>query len=180
MSMYIGTGEYLMKNYWKDYNFVNDLEKKKHYIIEATWAGVLIVQIEDFVAHNDYLAISRTNFSKSKIIASIWKAFSYYWVWYDHIFNFYSEKSVVCSELVLKSYWARDSDDSSIELHLEKIWVSLTYPPNNFVWEVFNEQSWLDFVMFIDSIEKTWENFISTKKQFKKSWERSRFSFMLK
>ncbi len=180
MSLYIGTGEFLQEKFWKQYTFLNKLKKKSHYIIEATGEWVKIEIIENLVAHNDYLWISRTKFSLEKINTSIQKSLSFYWKGYDHIFNFYSEKAVVCSELVLKSFWAMDKNDSSIELHLEKIWVSLTYPPNNFVSEIFDSSSQLDFVMFLDSIEKTWENFVSTKKEFKKSSSRSRFSFMLK
>lgn len=179
MSMYIWTGEYLQDTYGKSYSFLKSLKKKSHYIIEATWEWVKIVKIQDFTWHNDYLWISRTTFTQAKIKRTISNALSYYWAWYDHIFNFYSNKSVVCSELVLKSYWPKNTKDTSITLHLEKIGLNLTYPPNKFVSEIFNPKSWLEFVMFIDSVEKTWENFISSKKHFKKSASRSRFSFML-
>lgn len=178
MSMYLWTWKYLKQNYWDKYKFLKELKNNKNYIIEATWELVEIKTIEKFIYKNDYLWISRTTFSKEKISRVLDKAISYFWIPYDYIFNFYSNTNVVCSELILKSYAKDNKDDEWLELKLEKIKWSLTYPPNNFVEKIFDDKN-LEFVMFLDSIEKTWENFISNEKEFKKSRKRSRFSFML-
>jgi len=180
MSMYLWTWKFLKNNYWKDYDFINNFKDSENYVIEATWDWVVIKEINDFIYKNDYLWVSRTKFSKEKIDKVLYKALSYYWFPYDYIFNFYSNNNVVCSELVLKSYSKDTIKDEWLEFRLEKIKWSLTYPPNNFVKQVFNKNENLKFIFFIDSIEKTWENFISNKKEFEKSGNRSRFSFMLK
>ncbi len=179
MSLYLGNGKYLKKHFCAQYDFVNTLADSEHYIIEATWAWVKIVDIKEFAARNDYLAASRTKFTKEKILASIKTALSYYGAWYDHLFNFYSDKAVVCSELVLKSYSQRNQKDEWLDLHLEKIWLSLTYPPNNFINEIFHKDSQLQPILFIDSIEKTHKNFVAPLSHLKYSWKRSRFSFLL-
>jgi uncharacterized protein YycO len=63
------------------------------------------LDIKDFVAHNDYLGISRTKFNEEKILRAIKKALENYQKPYDFVFNFYSNNSLVCSELVIKSYF---------------------------------------------------------------------------
>ena len=46
------------------------------------------------------------------------------WIWYDHIFNFHSDKNQVCSELVLKSYAKEFKWDEGIDIELENIGIS--------------------------------------------------------
>ena len=178
MSMFLWNWEFLKKNFSWDYKFLKSLDDEKNYVIEATWKWVNILDIFEFVSHNDYLWVSRTKFKKEKILRTLKKAIENYKKPYDHIFNFYSDNSVVCSELVIKSYSKDFEKDDFIEVKLEKISGQLTYPPNNFVWEIFSNKN-LEPIFFIDSIEKTWENFVSDNKEFKKSAKRSRFSFML-
>lgn len=180
MSMYLWSWEFLKKNFWNKFKSIKNLNDNAHYIIEATWEWVEIVDIDDFISHNDYLWVSRTNFSKEKILRTIKNSLKYFWANYDYLFNFYSNKSVVCSELIMKSYAKEFKGDDWIKIKLEKIGVSLTYPPNNFIKEIFSNKSSLEPIIFIDSIEKTGKNFVSGKKEFKNSFGRSRFSFMLK
>ena len=179
MSMYLWNWKFLKEKFWKKYDFLKILKDDFHYVIEATWEWVEIIRIEKFIKHNDYLWISRTTFNEKKTLQSLEKAIWFYWVPYDFIFNFYSETNVVCSELILKSYSKLEKDDEWLTVKLEKIKWSLTYPPNNFVEKIASDKN-LKFIMFLDSIEKTWENFISNEKEFLKSEKRSRFSFMLK
>ncbi|MDQ7023015.1 MAG: hypothetical protein Q9M97_05815 [Candidatus Gracilibacteria bacterium] len=67
-----------------------------------------------------------------------------------------------------------------IEIELENIGISLTYPPNNFIDILKEGKQNIKPIFFIDSIEKIGENFISTKKEFIKSRKRSRSSLFLK
>jgi len=179
MSMYLWTWKFLKKQFLEKYSFLKVMDNNSHYIIEATWEWVEISKIEDFISHNDYLWISRTIFSDDKINRSLEKAIWYFWTPYDFIFNFYSNTNVICSELVLKSYSKDFKNDEWLSIKLEKFRLSLIYPPNNFVKKIKLDKK-LKFVMFIDSIEKTWKNFISDEKEFYNSTKRSRFSLMLK
>jgi len=182
MSLYVWKWSFLKKNFSSD--FISDLDSKTHYVIEATWDGIKVVDIEKFISHNDYLGVSRTTFTKEKIYRSIWNSFEHIWKWYDYIFNFYSDKKLVCSELVMKSYTSEFKGDVWFDIQLENIWTSLVYPPNSFVSMILNEQnkkkSLLEPIFFIDSIEKTGENFVSTSEEFLESRKRSRLSLFLK
>lgn len=182
MSMYIGTWKYLKNNF--KWDFLDDLIDKNHYIIEANDKWISILNIYDFIIHNDYLWVFRTNFKKEKIKRSIKNSLSNVWKNYDYNFNFYSDKRLVCSALVLKSYAKESYKDEWIDIELEKIGISLTYPPNNFIKKVieewFKNKSEIEWVFFIDSLEKTWENFVSTVPELFESWKRSRFSMFLK
>jgi len=179
MSMYLWTWKFLKKQFLEKYSFLKVMDDNSHYIIEATWEWVDISKIEDFVSHNDYLWITRTVFSDDKINRSLEKAIWYFGTPYDFIFNFYSNTNVICSELVLKSYSKDFKNDEWLSIKLEKLRLSLIYPPNNFVNKIELDKK-LKFVMFLDSIEKTWKNFISDEKEFYNSIKRSRFSLMLK
>jgi hypothetical protein len=177
--LYIGTGEYLKQTF-----DIKDLNKHNHYVIEATWEGIDIRNISEIIAHTDYLWVSRSIFSEDKIKRVIAKALSYRWKTYDYIFHFYSETSVVCSELVLKSYLPESEVDQGLHISLEHIAGSLTFPPNNFVWllqeESLKKVPLIQPVFFIDSIEKTGENYISKPEQLLETGVRSRWSFFQK
>ena len=182
MSMYIWNWKYLKKNF--KYDFLENLDNKAHYIIEATWKWVNVVSISELVSHNDYLWVSRTNFKKEKILRTIKNSLENVWKWYDFRFNFHSDKNLVCSELIMKSYWKESDKDQWIEIQLEDIGVSLAYPPNNFVNMLLSfqdkEKPSVYPVFFIDSIEKTWENFVSNTDEFINSRNRSRSTLFLK
>jgi len=182
MSMYIWNGKYIKEHYKGE--FIYELKDQSNYIIEATSLWVNVVNIKDLIEHNDYLGVFRTSFSKDKIKRSIKNALSNVWKWYDFIFNYYSDKKLVCSALVLKSFAKENQNDDGIEIELEKISIWLAYPPNNFIQKVKEEQEKkdpeLEWIFFIDTVEKTWENFISTIPELFESGKRSRFSMFLK
>lgn len=182
MAMYLGKWDYLKQNF--KWNFLKRLDDEKYYIIEATWEWVTISDIFDFAWHIDYLGVSRTTFSKEKIKRSLKNVLSHFGKWYDHIFNFYSDKRMVCSALVLKSYAKEYKKDEGISIELEKIWISLTYPPNSFISKLQedkkSENREVEWIFFIDSIEKTWENFVSNVNELLKTWKRAKFSMFLK
>jgi len=179
MSVFLWKWKYIKKNYITDFKFLKNLKDNENYIIEAYSKWVQIITLDEFISNNDYLWISRTIFKKEKIDRVLNKLFQYYWVWYDYIFNFYSNNSVICSEIVLKSYAPDFEWDEWLQLQLKKIWVGLSYPPNDLINEIFSENSKIKPVFFIDTIEKKHFNFINTKSEFNKSKNRSRFSFML-
>ena len=177
MSMYLWTWKFLKKNYLKQYSFLNLLKDDFHYIIESTAEWVEIYRIEKFIKNQDYLAVSRTLFSENKIRKVIKKALWFYQIPYDFIFNFYWNNNLVCSELILKSYSKDFENDEWLTIKLDKLKWALIYSPNKFVKKICKDKK-LELIMFIDSIEKTWENFISNEKEFFKSDKRKHFIFM--
>lgn len=182
MCVYIWKWDFLKKNFWKKFKFLNSLDNSAGYIIESTWRWVHISNIDLFRKEIDYFWAVRTNFTLEKKYRAIKNSLKYYWYSYDYLFNFYSNTSVVCSELVVKSYAKEKLNDEWFDdLNIKKSGLILTYPPNNFIFEIFsNNNNNLEPLIFIDSLEKDLSNFISTNEEFEKSAKRSRFSLMLK
>lgn len=182
MSMYIWSWKFLKKNF--DYAFLKDLDDKFHYIIEATWEWVNISSINDLVSHNDYLWVSRTRFKKEKVLRAVDNSLKNIWKWYDFIFNFHSDNNLVCSELIMKSYSKEFDTDDGIEISLENMWISLAFPPNNFINILFtlkeDKKPEIYPIFFIDTVEKSWKNFISNSVELLNSWNRSRTTLFLK
>ena len=182
MSMYIWKWFFLKKNF--NFEFLDKLDDKVDYIIESTWDWIEVKSIEKLIFKNDYLWVSRTNFKKEKILRSIKNALTNVWKPYDNLFNYHSDKWLVCSELIMKSYVKEYNDDEWIGIKLENIWTWLTYPPNNFIKKLIEDFDKKDSqvfpVFFIDSIEKTQENFISSIEKFLESWKRPKLSLFLK
>ena len=179
MSLYMWTGKYLSEKFW-----YKKLDKKTHYIIESTSDWVILKPIEELSQHNDYLGVIRSDFSSNKSERILQKALNQIGKWYDYIFNFYSDTSLVCSELVLKSYAKEHKDDEWLNIKLENIGMWVTFPPNNIL-KILNKHKEKKShkiypCFFIDSIEKTHKNFVNTDSEFLQSWTRSRFSFFLK
>lgn len=79
------------------------MQKKGDLIIEAIGEGVVINPVEH-IAKVDYLAALRTNLSKSDIFQSLLIAFDYYGTPYDYLFDFDNDETLVCSELVYRSF----------------------------------------------------------------------------
>ena len=179
MSLYMWTWKYLSEKFW-----YKKLENKKHYIIESTAEWVILKLIQELTQHNDYLWVIRSNFSLDKRKRIIKKAWEQIWKGYDYIFNFHSDSSLVCSELVLKSYSKDDKNDEGFNIKLENIGMWVTFPPNNIL-KILNKQQLnkkpkIYPYFFIDSIEKTHKNFINSSWALLNSGHRSRFSFFLK
>ena len=184
MALYLWTGSEIEKIY-KNSKRKNKKKYKKdtHYIIEATWKWIQIVELIEFSAHNDYLWFARTTFKKKKIESTIISAVSHEWKGYDHLFNYHSDKNLVCSELVLKSYAPKFAGDEGINFQLEKIGINFTFPPNNFIEILKREHSkkipQVYPLFFLDSKEKTQQNFVSQRYELLESGSRPKLSFFL-
>lgn len=160
---------------------IKKLNSNSYYVIESVADGIYIKPIEDIIEKTDYLWVARCLFSNEKMERSIKKALWYIWKSYDYNFNFYSEKALVCSELVLKSYLPKSKTDQGIEIKLNHVAGSLTFPPNNFI-DLLIEENKKEIhslipIFFIDSLEKTWKNFIVEPEKLLESGFRSRWSF---
>ena len=179
-SMYIWTWDFLKNNF--PWDFSKGLNNNSHYIIESIKEWVVIKTLEETILEKDYLWVIRTTFKEEKINRSLQNSLNNIWKWYDYIFNFHSNENLICSELILKSYEKEYKWDEWIEVRLENIWISLTFPPNNFLDIISEEREDITMnpIFFIDSVEKTWENFISNIYEFIDSRKRSKLSFFVR
>src|SRR5262249_54013007 len=123
----------------------------------------------------DYLAAMRPRLSKLEKAKAIEHAFKYQGRPYDFEFDFLSDSTLVCTELVYKSYQPA-ADQKGLKIDLVDVAGRRTLPANELV-KLFDQQygkpeQQLDFVAFYDGHEKDGTCGPSTLEEFRKTWQR--------
>jgi len=146
-------------------------------IIEAMSEGVCFTSIEHSLAA-DSIAVLRPKLSKSDIAEAIRRAFHYSGRPYDFNFDFATDASLVCTELVYKAYEPR-TGYQGLKLPLETI-MGRSVTPANAIARLYDEerntlQKQFDFILFYDGRE--WEHRAakSDEKGFRESWKRPKW-----
>jgi hypothetical protein len=146
-------------------------------VIEAIGEGVLFTTIEHS-ASCDSIAVLRPRLSKKEIAHALIRAFRYSGRPYDFDFDFLTDSSLVCTELVYKSY-EPGVNIKGITFPLEKIMGRNILPANGiagmYTSELKKSQRQMDFVLFYDGIEMKKKAVRSTEKNFSKSFERPKW-----
>lgn len=140
------------------------------HIIEATPDHVRSVPWKE-TAWGDYLAVLRPNNSDEDKKKAIEFARKQIGKKYDYNFDFLSDESLVCTELVLKAY-------PYMKPKMSNYFGRLAFPSSNFV-EVFNEGK-LDLIYFLDGRQLKNRAVIGTAKEFSTSHLRSKWDLMHK
>lgn len=126
-------------------------------LIEAMSEGVVFTSAEHSFAA-DYAAALRPRLSKLEIARAIERAFSYHRRPYDFDFDFATDRSLVCSELVYKAYEPR-AGVRGLRWSLVEVLGRQTLPPNAMIAQLDAEQGrpgqQLEMVWFLDGREKT-------------------------
>jgi hypothetical protein len=150
-------------------------------VIEAIGEGVLFTSIEHS-ASCDSIAVLRPKLSRKEIARALIRAFRYSGRPYDFDFDFLTDSSLVCTELVYKSYEPA-SGIKGIIFPLEKIMGRNILPANGiaemYVSEINKADKQFDFVLFYDGIELKEKAVKSSEKNFKKSYERPKWHVFL-
>ncbi len=127
-----------------------------HQIIEAVSEGVKFSSLEEG-ALADYIGVMRPRLSKLDIAKAVDEAFHYVGTPYDFNFDFLTDSSIVCSELIYKVY-KNGSAKKGLALPLREIAGRKAMPPNDIVEKFDREYDTagreLDFVYFLDGQEK--------------------------
>jgi hypothetical protein len=148
-------------------------------IIEALADGIVMTSFEKS-GHCDYLAVIRPRISKEKKFRAIERAFSYWGRSYDYNFDFATDSSLVCSELVYKAF--EDSDKFTIAPIMMN--GRLLLPPNllasKFDKEYGSIDSQLDFVLYLEGNEKKQTFSELSVDDFRKSWKYPKWDIMQK
>jgi hypothetical protein len=124
-------------------------------IIEALSEGVSFSGVEHGL-RVDYLGVMRPRLPQLDKAKAILRAFEYQGRPYDFDFDFFSDATLVCTELVSKAY-APSSDMKGVHVPLVNVAGRMTLPANELV-RRFDEE-WgrpdrqLDFVAFLDGRE---------------------------
>lgn len=160
---------------WREYTRPNLEDGQPHAIIEAVSEGVVFASIFEG-ALADYVGVLRPRLTKVEKARAIERAFAARGKPYDFDFDFLSDETLVCSELVYKSYQAPSVEGRSLHLELSKVAGRTTMPVNEFVRtfdvEFDRPERQFDFVAFLDGREATSDAIEATEAAFRLSYKR--------
>lgn len=150
-------------------------------VIEAISDGVSFTSIE-YSAHCDSLAVLRTNLSKQDIAKVILRAFKYSGRPYDYKFDFFSDNSLVCTELVYKCY-EPEKNFKGLNIPLKEIMGHMILPANDLA-KIFDEEygetnSQFQLITFIDGYEKEKTAVEKNDNIFRKTWKRPKWHIII-
>lgn len=151
-------------------------------IIEAVSEGVKLSSLQEGTLA-DYIGVMRPRLTKLDISKAIDEAFNFLNRSYDFNFDFFTDSTIVCSELIYKIYQG-GQDKSGIDFKLREIAGRMVIPPNDMV-ELFDKQfgtpdQELDFVYFLDGSEKKQKAFVRGLPEFRESCKRLKWDVMQK
>ena len=146
-------------------------------IIEAISEGVSFTGINHGMCV-DYLGVMRPRLSKADKAWAIVRAFEYQGRPYDFDFDFFSDQTLVCTELVYKSYAPAPGKDG-LRIALVDVAGRKTLPANELV-KLFDRElnqadRQLDFVAFLDGREESRGALDADAEALRASWRRMKW-----
>ncbi|MSP90823.1 MAG: hypothetical protein EXR79_03310 [Myxococcales bacterium] len=161
---------------WKEYVAGHEGEALR--IVEAVSEGVQFSTATHGM-QADYIGVMRPRLTALEKARAIERAWGHLGKPYDFDFDFQTQATLVCSEVVWASYQALASEGSSLDLKPSEYMGRLTLPPTDIV-KVFDEQlgkpeQQLDFVGFLDGREDTKNAIDGTVAAFRASWQRAKW-----
>lgn len=162
---------------WARYRALDE-EGHVHRLVEAMSEGVVFTSAEHSIGTADYVADMRPLRSKLDKARAIERAFSYVGRPYDFDFDFFTDASLVCSELVYKA-WEPRAETKGVSLPLEKVVGRMTLGPNTIV-RIFDAElgtaaQQLGFAWFLDGHEKAGNATFSDVDAFRRSHTRPKW-----
>lgn len=148
-------------------------------VIESISEGVSFTAVEHAFGV-DYLGVMRPRLSRLDKAKAIERAFKYQGRPYDFDFDFdfFSDATIVCSELVYKSYQP-GAAQKGVSLDLVDVAGRRTLPANEIVKRFDTDASkgapQMDFVLFLDGQEKQGNAVLADEGAFRASWKRTKW-----
>jgi len=168
---------------WKTFQTGIDLQGHAPIrVVESISEGVSFTAVEHAFGA-DYFGAIRPLCSQLEKAKAIERAFGFQGRPYDFEFDFDSDATLVCTELVYKSYLP-SSEMKGLSMTLVDVAGRRTLPANDIIRQ-FDEScempnpQW-QFVLFFDASEKTNQAFESDEAQFRKTWKRVKWDVALK
>jgi hypothetical protein len=160
---------------------VSKFDRKPARILEAISEGVSFTSLE-YTGSADSIAVIRPRLSKREKAQAILRAFHYSGRPYDFNFDFQTDSTLVCSELIFKAY-EPGGGMKGLHFPVTEVMGRKVSTPNNMVRQ-FDEQaggsaSQADFVMFLDGYEKEKRAVESTVEQFRSSGQRPNWHILI-
>jgi hypothetical protein len=151
-----------------------------HRVLEAMSEGVSFTTIEHS-AEADSLCVLRPRLDKKAKAEAIYRAFHYAGRPYDFNFDFDTDQSLVCTELVCKAY-EHNSSSKGLTFPIE-IMLGRKVTPANLMAKQFDEQygkpeQQTDMVYFLDGNEKSKRALSASVDEFRKSWQRPKWHIL--
>jgi len=149
--------------------------------IEGKAEGVVMLSM-DVSAKADYLAFIRPKTSKRDKMLAVLYAFDNHMKPYDFNFDFSTDDTFVCSEVVYKAY-APSADKQGLQYELSQVAGRWMLAPNDMV-KNFDElygssEQQNEFVLFLDGDEETGVAVYRDVDEFRSSWERPKYDILL-
>lgn len=151
-------------------------------IIESISEGVSFTGPEHGM-HVDYLGVMSPRLAPVDKARAIARAFHLQGRPYDFNFDFFSDSTLVCTELVYKSY-APSQQTHGVRIDLVDVAGRRTLPANEFV-RLFDSEydrpdRQLDFVAFLDGREQERDAVEGDVESFRRSWRRAKWDIAQK
>jgi len=150
-------------------------------VIEAISPGVSLTSLH-YSATCDSLAVLRPRLSKADRAAAVVRAMRYFGRPYDYDFDFGSDKSLVCTELIVKSYLPGRMKQG-LHLPLENLMGHMVTPANAFARQFDKTfgtpEQQMDLVFFLDGDEKEQRAVESGVEAFRRSWDRPKWHILV-
>jgi len=150
-------------------------------ILEAISEGVSFTSMA-FSGAADSLAAVRPRLPKREVAQALLRAFHYSGRPYDFNFDFQTDATIVCSELVFKAYEPGAGMDG-LRFPVREVMGRKVSTPNDMVRQ-FDEQSQApagtsNFVIFLDGFEKDRKAVESSAEAFRASWRRPNWHILV-
>jgi hypothetical protein len=174
--------DYLLKNYPEKMKkfIVNAPDGHPVQIIEAVGDGVKFSSLQEGTL-SDYIGVMRPRLSRLDIAKAIDEAFRYLNRPYDFNFDFLTDSTLVCSELIYKVY-LNDKNKKGLHLPLKELAGRKIVSPNDivkkFAVELDTPEQELDFVYFLDGSEKDNKAFVKGLDAFRQSHRRLKWDIV--
>ncbi len=154
-----------------------DAEGRSPRVIEAIGEGVVLQPFE-VSGHADSMAALRPKISDEARLQAVLRALSHYGKPYDFNFEFSTDETVVCSELVYKAL-AKQGPEGGLVFDLTEQNGRFVLPPNDIA-RVFDAEygqrgQQMDFVFFLDENERLGRATYSDLSTFRSSWRRKKW-----
>lgn len=149
-------------------------------VIEAISEGVAFTSLEHSAAA-DSLAVLRPRNARVEKAQALLRAFAYVGRPYDFNFDFRSDATLVCSELVFKAY-EPGSELRGLRFPVSDVLGRVASSPNDMVRQ-FDEQfgtaaQQTDLVLFLDGQEKAVRAVEAPLEEFRRSWRRPKWHLL--
>jgi hypothetical protein len=178
-----GNLENLLESRYPDaYAWAGKSEHGQSYrVLEAISEGVTFTTLEHS-ADADTMAVLRPKRTRKEKAAALFRAFHYAGRPYDFNFDFDTDASLVCTELVCKAYEA-SNDSSGLSFPVDTM-LGRKVVPANLIVRHFDEtygtgEQQLELVQFLDARERSKRAVSASVDSFRQSWRRPKWHILM-